>query len=453
MSRLPGPLSRRLLAVMALGVILTLLLVFRAVVDGARVFAVDLAAGGAKVLADGPLRERCVSVGTLELEGGSRVDAFDLATLEPVNVASAPLSEEEQARVRAGELPWLGDFPMLRGRGVLLLPLDTGGPCSLLRVRWAPATEHRMQRLVVLLTTMALGVMLCVGLGLFWVVRPLLSRIEALSLAAGAVGGQTPTWPPEQQDELGQIAAALREAHERILADKAALAEKNEALRRHLADVAHDLRTPIASLQLALERLEEEPQARAQALSDAVYLEALTDNLGLAARLREGIAAAAPEAELGAIVARVAGRLTPLAEARGVSLAHAAPEAPTPVRVDPVAFERALGNLAHNAVRYADPGGNVALLLEVAAGRFCLSVLDDGPGVPPESLPRLTDRAWRGGEARQRDATGTGLGLAITAEVCRQAGLSLRFEALEPRGLGVRVEGPLRTELDQPPAG
>src|SRR5262249_20364407 len=114
------------------------------------------------------------------------------------------------------------------------------------------------------------------------------------------------------------------------------------------------------------------------------------------------------------------------------------------VRCDARLAQQALGNLVQNAIGYADAGGHVVVLLEKAReGRFALTVVDDGPGVPPAELPRLGDRSFRSKEARQRDPRGSGLGLAITNEICTHYGWTLRFSSVQPRGLHVSIEGRL----------
>ncbi|MCB9762755.1 MAG: HAMP domain-containing histidine kinase [Alphaproteobacteria bacterium] len=383
----------------------------------------------------------------LEMADGARMDAYDVHTLRSENPAAEPLTDVEIEALQGDARYYLSRYPVVRGEGRLLMVVAPEGPCSLLRLSWWPSKADRLGRLGGM-GAMVLGAMLgAVVLGFIWVVRPLLQRIDTLAGLAREVGTEGPLpWPEAPRDELGVVAQALEQAHGRIRADTEALASRNEALRRHIADVSHDLRTPIASLQLALEQLRgqqpEVPEALAQALADAVYLETLTDNLSLAVTLREGLERAGRgQAELGALVERVGGRLRLLAAAKGVALEVSRPDGPVAVDADPVMVERALGNLVHNAVRYGAPGGHVAVVLERVGAGFSLRVLDDGPGVPPEALPRLTDRAWRGGDARQRDATGQGLGLAITAEVCAQAGFTLRFSALEPRGLQAEITG------------
>ncbi len=82
------------------------------------------------------------------------------------------------------------------------------------------------------------------------------------------------------------------------------------------------------------------------------------------------------------------------------------------------------------------------MVLEASSASFLLTVVDDGPGVPPAELPRLGDRTFRSDSARQREPQGSGLGLAISGEICRRAGFALRFSQEAPRGLRATVSGP-----------
>jgi signal transduction histidine kinase len=87
-------------------------------------------------------------------------------------------------------------------------------------------------------------------------------------------------------------------------------------------------------------------------------------------------------------------------------------------------------------------GGHVAVVLRtLASDGFELAVLDDGPGVPPEELPRLGERTFRSDVARRRDGRFGGLGLAITREVSARCGWELAFAREEPRGLRVTIRG------------
>jgi signal transduction histidine kinase len=185
---------------------------------------------------------------------------------------------------------------------------------------------------------------------------------------------------------------------------------------------------------------------------------ALTENLHLASRLADG---ADPlrgdlEVELGALVDQVVRRFGMLGRLREIEVHGGRPDAPVTVRCNPAMAEQALANLVHNAVAHGEPGGHVAVLLSTHADGFTLTVVDDGPGVPPTDLPRLSERTFRSDEARRRDPKGSGLGLTISSEVCRRAGWTLRLESEQPRGLRATITGPLApptsTVSQSPPA-
>ena len=148
-----------------------------------------------------------------------------------------------------------------------------------------------------------------------------------------------------------------------------------------------------------------------------------------------------PRVDLGAVVDRLARRFAALGRARGIEVHGARPDAPVWARCNAAMAEQAIANLAHNAVAHGEPGGHVAILLEESGDGFTLSVVDDGPGVPPADLPRIGERTFRSDDARRRDPRGSGLGLAITGEVCRRANFALSFTREEPRGLRATVTG------------
>lgn len=397
----------------------------------------------------------------LRLEGGSEVWAYDRSTLRGENPAAPPLDPALLARLGpAGSPP---SPPLIRrlgppfsGQGgVMIVEVEPGGPCSLLQIRWTPTAQAPLRSLAGLLAGLVVALLSTAGLGAVWVVRPLLRRVTRLLEAARLVGADDAAPAGEEEpDEMGAVERELVRAHERIREDKAALAARNVALAQHLSDVAHDLKTPIASLQLALERLAEQElddearAAAAGALQDAVYLESLTDNLRLATTLEQGLPSGEEaRCDLGLVVRRVEERFRLLARERGVALSAAWPDEACPVAGPHLWWERALSNVVHNALRYTPAGGHVALVLERGPreGRlgYRVVVLDDGPGAPPEDLARLTERSFRAGAARSREETGDGLGLAIAAEVARRVGARLDLRAGEEGGLRVEWTGPL----------
>jgi signal transduction histidine kinase len=331
----------------------------------------------------------------------------------------------------------------LRGRGRgggVVVRTGAPGPCALVQIAWAGSAAAGRLATVVAVSAALASVFAC-GLGLVAIAIPLVRRIRALRQAAAHVGDAA-GYPPHHAtagDELDAVGAALDRAHARIRSDAAALEARRDALERHLAQVAHDLRTPLTSLQVALEHVVDavdEPlhEVAAGALRDTVYLGGLVHNLALASRLGAGWspldAGADRSVDLRSLVESVAGRARLLARRRDVELAVSCPDDAVLVAGNPVAVERALANLVDNAVAHGDRGGHVAIVLIADGEQFDLAIRDDGPGLPPAEVPRL------GAEPR-----GRGLGLAITGEIAARLGWTLRFARLDPRGLEVRIRG------------
>jgi signal transduction histidine kinase len=385
---------------------------------------------------------------------GARMYSYDRATLASPNPEAPPLRIDLWGQVAHGEEPPIAvDFGLLRAEGgALVLRGAESGPCAIVQATWP-----RQPIEVAAIRSISLGAVVVVAvaaaLAFLLVVLPLLRRIERLRLAAERLGDAEAYVPAEAKarDELGQLSAALDRAHARIVVDAERLEQRRSDLQRHLADVAHDLKTPISSLHLALEQAVDanrDPDVGglvARALDDAVYLAALTTNLRLASEIREGWdpGASSRTVDLTQTVEHVVGRARFFAKRKGIALEAAVPDGETLAQCDPVAAEQALSNVVENAVTHGDRGGHVAVVLHADGRSFVLSVADDGPGVPPAALPRLGERTFRSDEARERDPRGSGLGLAITSEVCARCGWKLSFDAEQPKGLRVTLTGPL----------
>ncbi|MBN2797742.1 MAG: HAMP domain-containing histidine kinase [Deltaproteobacteria bacterium] len=318
------------------------------------------------------------------------------------------------------------------------------GPCAVIRVELLPPEVGLPGVLMAVGAGTLAAILLAAWVSYHFTIIPLLRRILRIREAAQGVG--TPTYlPPDDplEDALGEIAAVLDRSHARIVDDRDELVRRHQALERHMAEIAHDLRTPLASLVLALEEVAEEvggAEGRApvsRAVGDAVYVLDLVENLHQATRLRHGLDPTEGTAELADIVERLGFRFGAIGRHEGVEVAASVPDGPVPVRCSPALAERAIGNLVHNAVIHGQAGGHVAVVLS-GGPRFRLEVLDDGEGLREEHLADLSATTFRSDSARTR---GGGLGLAITHEVARRVGWTLRFEAVEPRGLRVVIEG------------
>jgi two-component system OmpR family sensor kinase len=216
--------------------------------------------------------------------------------------------------------------------------------------------------------------------------------------------------------------------------------------RRFAADAAHELRTPLTALGLQIQLLEraQDDAARAAAiarLKDGVKRATrLVQQLLTLARLEPDAAEQrfAPVA-LAAVARRAAADLAPLAEAKPVTIMVEADDA---VQVNGADESLAIlaVNLVDNAIRYALPGGRVAVRARREGGDALLEVADDGPGIAPEERDRVFDRFYR---AAGTEAPGSGLGLAIARQIAELHGGRMEVgEGLDGRGVALRLRVP-----------
>lgn len=357
------------------------------------------------------------------------------------NPEAPPLEPELLARVADGGYAF-GEGP--RGR-ISVHRVRPGGPCAVVRVEFSPPRAVLRGMFISVLVATLFTMLLAAWASYRFTVLPLVRRIHRIRDAARGVGSDAYRPPGDPvKDALAEISKVLDRSNARILEDREELVRRHEALEKHLAEIAHDLRTPLASLLLAVEEVsdevdgEEAREAVARAIGDAAYVSDLIDNLHQATRLRQGLNAAEGEVDLCEVVERLGIRFRAIARHEGIEVAASIPDDPVPARCSPALAERAIANLVHNAVVHNEKGGHVAVVLE-GGPRFTLTVLDDGRGLPDEEMADLQERTFRADDARQR---GPGLGLAITNEVARRVGWEIRYESVEPRGLKVTIEGP-----------
>jgi two-component system phosphate regulon sensor histidine kinase PhoR len=199
-----------------------------------------------------------------------------------------------------------------------------------------------------------------------------------------------------------------------------------------IANASHELRTPLASLRAFVETLQgparEDAVARERFLrlmaSQAERMTRLIDDLLSLSRVEmrvhlppRGIV------ELNETAAYVCQSLEPVAEGAKISLKLTRDDAPARIRGDREEIVQVVQNLIHNAVKYGREGGTVAVRVGRTAARgsqgakVWVSVTDDGPGIAPVHLPRLTERFYRVNVASSREKGGTGLGLAIVKHI------------------------------------
>jgi signal transduction histidine kinase len=293
----------------------------------------------------------------------------------------------------------------------------------------ALATRTALRNALLITFPLLLGALAVVAWRVIgWTLRPveqLRAGAEQISrkgrLSGLARGGERLPVPPAA-DEIRALAVTLNEMLDR-------LAGAQERQRSFVADAAHELRSPLASIQAQLEvagRLGDGGTLPSDLMPDVKRLSGLVEDLLLLARAD---ADTKPPARLARVDARdlVAEAVGAYAAAR-VQVTLVANQ-PVMIMVDADELHRAVGNLVDNAVRHA------RTQVEVAAGVdqswAVISVSDDGPGIAPEDRERVFERFTRLDDARGRSSGGAGLGLAIVREMVIRAGGTIAFTAVE----------------------
>jgi signal transduction histidine kinase len=256
--------------------------------------------------------------------------------------------------------------------------------------------------------------------------------------------------------ELERLKAA--EGQQRALAEievlKNKLQEENVYLRRELiANVSHDLRSPLASLRAYIETLllKEEAVSAAErrhyleiALSQAEHLQALITELFELARLDfQGYRIDAEPVQLGELARDVMQKLRLAAQQRKVLLTAAVQPELGLVRADIGLIERTMTNLLENALTHTPAGGRVELSVRSGDACVVLRVSDSGSGIAPDDLPHIFERFYRADKARSRDSKGAGLGLAIVKRILELHGSEIRVDSEPGRGATFWFELPL----------
>ena len=298
-----------------------------------------------------------------------------------------------------------------------------------------PAPERQVR--TALFRTVAWGSLLAgvvaVGVGVLVTLRfrrPV-GRLTATARAMAAGDRTARTGLAREPAELGALARAFDAMADTI--------QREDELRRNLAaDVAHELRTPVAIVQGELEALldgvaEPTPERLSSLHDEALRLARLIDDLGtLSAADAAGLRLERRRIDLAEVAGGAVDALRQLADAAGVALV--ARLAPAPLDGDPARLEQVARNLIGNAVKFTPAGGTVTVSVAARRDGVELEVADTGPGIPPDELPHVFDRFWRGRSAAE--ISGSGVGLAVVAELVRAHGGTV--SAASPEGGGAR---------------
>lgn len=313
------------------------------------------------------------------------------------------------------------------------------------------------------LAVVALGLLMAgTTIAALAIFRPARRRLRELQDAARAIGaGEVGVRAPVSGgDEVSLLAHSFNEMASQLEQRTLALEQSDRTRRQLLADVSHELSTPLAAIRGYVETLNmaEVPltdHTRRRYLSivtdETERLEHIVGDLLELARLEGGGGTWREDHVLiDQLLERVRHRHEPTLREKRVTLStERDPQAET-VTGDPNRLEQALQNLVANAIRHTPPDGSVAVKASSRNGRIVLSVEDTGPGISREHLPRIFDRFYKADESRASvDASsGSGLGLSIVRAIVTRHGGTVTASNVDGGGARFEIElpaGPTRT--------
>jgi two-component system OmpR family sensor kinase len=303
------------------------------------------------------------------------------------------------------------------------------------------------------LAIVAFGLLIAgTAVGALVVVRPVHRRLSNLQEAARALGeGDTSARARESgRDEVAALARTFNERAGQLEERTRALENADRTRRQLLADVSHELSTPLAAIKgyietLAMTDLPLDEPTRTRYLGivteEAERLDHIIGDLLDLAKLEGGGAALRmDQVSIQYLLERISHRHERVVRERGIALDIVQEAGAELVFGDPNRLEQALQNLVANAVRHTPDGGRVSVRASATDDSILFSVEDTGPGIPAEHLPHIFDRFYKVDQARTGTVipSGSGLGLSIVqAIVLRHGG---RVSAANPEGGGARFE-------------
>jgi signal transduction histidine kinase len=261
--------------------------------------------------------------------------------------------------------------------------------------------------------------------------------MDAADRVAG--GDYTPRVDDPGSRQLGRLTGAFNQMTERL--------QTNEDRRRELlADVAHELRSPLQVIRGTVEGMLDglypvEPGRLRPLLDETTMMARLLDDLRTLSMAEAGVLPLDRETvDPRGVADDAVQAFRSMAEAAGVTLeAQHSSDAPAQLEADPVRLAEILANLVTNAVRHTPRGGHVTVRVSPAADGAAFEVQDTGPGIPEDQLQIVFDRF-----VTSADAGGTGLGLAIAKRLVEAHGGAIEASSPATGGTTIRLEIPTR---------
>jgi signal transduction histidine kinase len=289
---------------------------------------------------------------------------------------------------------------------------------------------------------LAVGGWILVGFGL--------SPLRKLSEAVSRVNEKDFRLPVEKSE----LTRELVPIHDRLTMSLDSLKRAFEREKEAIADISHELRTPVAGLLATLDVSLRKPRTAEQYKATLEECRAITKQLGhlvervmTLAYLDAGQSAPqASETDASELAEGCAAIVRPLAESHGITLTSEL-ERPAELSTDPDKLREVMMNLLHNAVEYNRPGGTVNLRVRKAGPGIQVEVSDTGIGMPPEVQGKIFERFYRADPSRTTTGVHAGLGLAIVKEYVQRLGGTIAVESQQGCGTTFRVVLPAEQPL------
>lgn len=280
--------------------------------------------------------------------------------------------------------------------------------------------------------------------------RSITVPLRKLNAAAQAIerGNFSHKVEVSSNDEVQQLASAFNRMAEAL--------EMNNRLRKQLlADIAHELKTPLAVIQGNLEGMvdgvvDTDKEQLNSLFEETVHLNRLINDLRDLSLAEAGqLSLEKAPADINQLVSHAVGMVKRMADEKGIAIECILGSLPT-LEVDASRMRQVVFNLMTNAVRYTNAGGRVSVKTMAGQGNekdlAVISICDTGQGIAPEDLPHIFDHFYRADKSRNRKSGGTGIGLAIVKQLVETHGGSVQVESKSGEGSCFHVLLPLDSE-------
>jgi len=341
-------------------------------------------------------------------------------------------------------------------------------PQRLLTVTLDNPYSYRQQTIDTLISVMGVAALIALFVAILasiLIAERLSNPIRRLTGAARELSEghlETRVEPPSSSREMSELTTAFNSMAERVQASIEYIGRDRDRSRDFLADVSHELKTPIAALRTFNELLTDgqvsDEATRREFLEQSGQqierLDWLATNLLELSKLESGLVLLdlRPD-DLRTVVEGAVQQAEPAADRKGVRLVADLPRDAVRQPHDPQRMGQVLGNLIGNAIKFTPRGGEVHVTLEPTTNGAEVRVADTGVGINAAELPYVFERFYRGAQAHESRATGSGLGLSIVRSIVEMHHGRVSISSSVGKGTEVAVDLPREVAVSSPAAG